>query len=81
MVSKPLQLPDDIETLKGIIASQSREFEVYEARINALKDGEELDQESFESINYYRDYPLKKRSFVRSILNEVLGTRILKSQR
>ena len=38
MVSKPLQLPDDIEALKGIIASQGREFKVYEARINALEE-------------------------------------------
>ena len=41
--------------------------------VESLQDGEKLDQKSFESIEYYRDYPLKKRSYVRSILNEVLG--------
>jgi tetratricopeptide (TPR) repeat protein len=46
---------------------------VNKAVVESLQDGEKLDQESFKSIDYYRDYPLKKRSFVRSILDELLG--------
>ena len=46
---------------------------INKAVVESLQDGEKLDQESFEPIDYYRDYPLKKRSIVRSILNEVLG--------
>lgn len=35
MISQPQQLPDDIETLKGIIASQ---HQVYQSHINALEE-------------------------------------------
>lgn len=46
---------------------------VNKAVVESLQDGAKPDQESFETIDYHRNYPLKKRSFVRSILNEIRG--------
>lgn len=38
----------------------------------SLKDGEQLDQGSFESIDYYKDYSMKKKSYAKDILKEVI---------
>lgn len=46
---------------------------VNKAVVESLGDGEKLHQESFESIDYYRDYSFKNRSYLRSIVNEIRG--------
>ena len=46
---------------------------INKAVVESLSDGEALNQESFESIDYHKDYPMKKKSYVRSVLNEILG--------
>lgn len=39
--------------------------------IVALKDGEKLDTCDHETINYYKDYPLKKKSYIQSVLQNL----------
>ncbi|MFC1863639.1 tetratricopeptide repeat protein [Thermodesulfobacteriota bacterium] len=46
---------------------------VNKAVVESLPEGEKINQESFESIEYYNDYPFKKRSFIQSFLNEIRG--------
>ena len=46
---------------------------VNKAMVESLKDGEKLSQETFKSIDYYKDYSLKKKSFTREMLSELLG--------
>jgi lipoprotein NlpI len=46
---------------------------VNRAVIESLDEGEKLEQEGFMSIDYYKDYPLKKKSFVESIQSKLLG--------
>lgn len=41
--------------------------------IESLDKGEKLEQEGFMSIDYYKDYPLKKKSFIESIYSKLLG--------
>jgi len=43
------------------------------AVIESLDEGEKLEPEGFMSIDYYKDYPLKKKSFVESIHSKLLG--------
>ncbi|MDI6732617.1 MAG: tetratricopeptide repeat protein [Planctomycetota bacterium] len=38
--------------------------------VESLKDGEKLKQKEFESVEYYRDYPLRKKSLLQSIFSE-----------
>lgn len=46
---------------------------VNRAVIESLDEGEKLEQDGFMSIDYYKDYPLKKKSFVESIHIKLLG--------
>ena len=46
---------------------------VNRAVIESLDEGEKLEQEGFMSIDYYKDYPLRKKSFVESIHSKLLG--------
>ena len=46
---------------------------VNKVMVKSLKDGEKLSNETFKSIDYYKDYSLKKKSFTQEILNELLG--------
>jgi tetratricopeptide (TPR) repeat protein len=41
--------------------------------IESLDKGKKLEQEGFMSIDYYKDYPLKKKSFIESIYSKLLG--------
>lgn len=41
--------------------------------IESLDKGEKLVQEGFMSIDYYKDYPLKKKSFIESIYSKLQG--------
>lgn len=40
--------------------------------VESLREGENLDQKSLEFIDYYKDYSLKKRSYVEAVLKESL---------
>lgn len=44
---------------------------VNKAIFESLKDGKQLDQESFESIDYYNDYSMKKKSYTKSLIDEI----------
>jgi len=46
---------------------------VNRAVIESLDEGEKLEQEGFMSIDYYKDYSIKKKSFVESIQSKLLG--------
>ncbi len=41
--------------------------------IESLDEGEKLEQAEFMSIDYYNDYPFKKKSFIQSIYDNLLG--------
>ncbi len=41
--------------------------------IESLDKGKKLEQKGFMSIDYYKDYPLKKKSFIESIYSKLLG--------
>ena len=43
---------------------------VNRAVIESLEKGEELEQEKFMSIDYYKDYPSKKKSYIESIYSK-----------
>ena len=45
---------------------------VNKAVVESLRDGEDLDQSRLESIDYYRDYPSKKRSYIETVLKQSL---------
>jgi tetratricopeptide (TPR) repeat protein len=40
--------------------------------VERLEEGERLNQERFESVNYYRDYSFKKRSFIQEIFRRFI---------
>ncbi|MBW2609494.1 MAG: tetratricopeptide repeat protein [Deltaproteobacteria bacterium] len=44
---------------------------VNRAFVERLEEGEPLNQERFESVNYYKDYPFKKKSFIQETLNRI----------
>lgn len=46
---------------------------VNRAVIESLDEGGKLEQEGFMSIDYYKDYSIKKKSFVESIQSKLLG--------
>jgi len=46
---------------------------VNRAVIESLDKDEKLEQERFMSIDYYKDYPSKKESFIESIYSKLLG--------
>lgn len=46
---------------------------VNRAMIESLHEGEKLEQERFTSIDYYKDYPAKKKSFIQSIHDKLHG--------
>ena len=46
---------------------------VNRAVIESLDKGEKLEQERFMSIDYYKDYPSKKKSYIESIYSKILG--------
>ena len=45
---------------------------VNKAMVESLPEGENLDRERFESIDYYKDYPMKKRSYIKTVLKDLL---------
>lgn len=45
---------------------------VNKAMVESLREAESLDQERFRSIDYYKDYAEKKRSYIRTVLKELL---------
>ncbi|MBW2358272.1 MAG: tetratricopeptide repeat protein [Deltaproteobacteria bacterium] len=45
---------------------------VNRAFVERLEEGESLTRERFESVNYYKEYPFKKKSFIRETLHEIL---------
>ena len=45
---------------------------VNRAMIESLHEGEKLEGERFTSVDYYKDYPLKKKSFIQSIHDKFL---------
>ena len=46
---------------------------VNRAIIESLDEGEKPEQEGFMSIDYYKDYPFKKKSFIQSSYDKLLG--------
>ena len=65
MLSQPQQLPDDVDSLKGIITSQDKELHVYQAHINALE----------EKIRYLQSQIFGRRS-EKYVVNEGLQTNL-----
>ena len=45
---------------------------VNKTMVESLPEGETIDQERFESIDYYKDYPVKKKSYIKRVLKELL---------
>lgn len=44
--------------------------------IEESEDGEGLKQEKIESVEYYKDYPLKNKSYIESCLSEIIGEQV-----
>ncbi|MBW1799991.1 MAG: tetratricopeptide repeat protein [Deltaproteobacteria bacterium] len=45
---------------------------VNKAMVESLQEGENPDQKRIESIEYYKDYPTQKRSYIKTVLKELL---------
>lgn len=44
---------------------------VNKAAFESMKDGEKLGDEAFESVDYYKDYSMNKKSFARSLMDKI----------
>lgn len=44
---------------------------VNKVMVESLEGGETLDQEKFETIDYYKDYAVKKKSYIETVLKEL----------
>ena len=47
---------------------------VNRAVTESLKDNEKFKVDKIESIEYYKEYPMKKRSYIQSVIEEIKGT-------
>ena len=46
---------------------------VNRAITESLKDNEEFKVDKIESIEYYKEYPIKKRSYIQSVIEKIKG--------
>ena len=46
---------------------------VNRAAVESLEEGEKLGSSKLDSIDYYKDFPLKERSYLKYILQKIIG--------